>query len=385
MIIDNRRLHQSDHYYWLTALIAARGGQTYTCRVIAALIFGIGVIPSAVVGTYSGPHAVRDRILAIAITVCCAAMASLWLRARWPSRGQSQLCVVVGTLCVAVACLIVADPAFGLLGATSFGALGAFIAFFHTGKLLAFTWTVGACVLITLAVRLAPISTPLAIASVVLVALVSVFAAFACRMVIRLLDTETVYGEIEPLTGLLNKDAFYDKVATLIGARSRDDDQYLVVAVLNLDSYSLLVDMAGGANGDRARVEVGQRLRETVRRGALVAHVGDTDFMIAELFTTPDPSALIDRALSAISTTPLRMTASIGVVTTPLRPLVSYPPHEVLDEVLGIATTAMHDARKEGGNRAKYVLRPDLRIFDETDDFDDGFGEAGNSGWPTND
>jgi diguanylate cyclase (GGDEF)-like protein len=369
MIMDRRRLHQSDHYYWLTALIAARGGQTTTCRVIAALIFGVGIIPSAVVGTYSGPDAARDRILAIAITLCCAALASLWLRARWPSRVQSQLCVVLGTVCVAVACLIVGDPAFGLLGATSFGALAAFVAFFHTARLLAFTWLVGACVLVTLAVQLAATSTSLAIASVALVALVNAFAVFACRMVIRLLDTETMYGEIEPLTGLLNRDAFYHKVATLIGARSRDDDQFLVVAVLSLDSYSLLVGMAGGANGDRARVEVGQRLRETVRQGALVAHVGDTEFMIVDVFTSPDPSALVERALGAVSTTPPRMTASIGVVTTPLRPLVPHPPHDVLDEILAIATTAMHDARRDGGNRARYVLRPDLRIFDDTDDF----------------
>lgn len=382
--MDRRRLHQSDHYYWLTALIAARGGQTITCSVIAALIFGVGIIPSAVIFTYSGPHAVRDRIVAIAITVCCAAMAALWLRARWPSRRQSQLCAVVGTLCVAAACLIVDDPAFGLLGATSFGALAAFIAFFHTARLLAFTWLVGAGVLGALALRLAETSTAMAIASVVLIALVNVFAAFACRMVIRLLDAEAMYGEIEPLTGLLNREAFYDKVATLIGARSRDDDQYLVVAVLSLDSYSLLVGMGGGANGDRARVEVGQRLRETVRRGALLAHVGDTEFMITDVFTTPDPSALFERALGAITTTAVRMTASIGVVTTPLRPLVPHPPHDVLDEILDIATTAMYDARREGGNRAKYVVRPDLRIFDATDDFDDP-DSFGNGGRPVND
>ena len=91
--------------------------------------------------------------------------------------------------------------------------------------------------------------------------------------------------------------------------------------------------------------------------------------MIVDVFTSPDPSALVERALGAVSTTPPRMTASIGVVTTPLRPLVPHPPHDVLDEILGIATTAMHAARNDGGNRARYVLRPVLRIFDDTDDF----------------
>ncbi|CAN5386132.1 diguanylate cyclase [soil metagenome] len=367
---QRRRLRQADHYYWLTALIAARGAQTMTTRVIALLIFGLGLIPVTLLGTFDGPSAARDRFLAAAITVCCVAMAALWLRSRWPTRAQSRLCVVAGTVCLAVACLMEADPVIGLLGTTAFAVVAAFIAFFHTGRLLAFTWIVGAAVLAVLAIRLASINTALAVSSVILVALVNVFAAFSCRMVVRLIDHDTVYGEIEPLTGLLNRDAFYEKVATLIGARSRDDDRFLVVAVVNLDSFALLISVSGPASGDRARVEVGQQLRETVRRGALVAHLGDSEFVIAELFTSADPSALIERALGAITTTPLRMTASIGVVTTPLRPLASYPPHDVLDEVLSVATGAMDEARKAGGNQAHYVLRPVLSVFDGPDRLD---------------
>jgi diguanylate cyclase (GGDEF)-like protein len=366
-IAERGRTRPPDHYYFLTAMLAARGVQTRTSRVIAVLILGLGIIPVTLIGTLSGPDGLRDRLLAVATTVCCVAMGSLWLRRQWPTRAQSQACVVIGTLCIAVASLIVADPVIGLLGATSFAAPAAFIAFFHTGRLLAFTWTIGACVLAVLAVRIASINTALAISGVVLVALLNVFAAFACRMVIRLMDTETVYSEIEPLTGLLNRDAFYERVATLIGARSRDDDRYLAVAVLNLDGYSFLVGIAGAAAGNRARVEVGQQLRETVRRGTLVAHVSDSEFVIAELFTTPDPSALIDRALGAITTTPHRMTASVGVVTTPLRPLAPYSPYDVLDEVLDIATAAMYDARKAGGNQARYIRSPILSVFDEPD------------------
>jgi diguanylate cyclase (GGDEF)-like protein len=372
MIISQRqRLRQSDHYYWLTALIAARGAQTTTTRVIAVLILGLGLIPVTLIGTFHGPSALRHRLLAAAISLCCLAMGALWLRHRWPTRLQSQMCVVVGTVCIAVACVIETDPVIGLMGTTSFAVMAAFTAFFHTGRLLAFTWTVGAAVLLVLAVRLCAVNTALAISGVILVALVNVFAAFSCRMVVRLIDHDTVYGEIEPLTGLLNRDAFYEKVAMLIGARSRDDDRFLVVAVVNLDSFALLVSMSGAASGNRARVEVGQQLRETVRRGALVAHVGESEFLIAELFTGPDPSALIERALNAVTTTPCRMTASIGVVTTPLRPLTPYPPHDVLDEVLSIATGAMYEARKAGGNQAHYVLRPVLSVFDGPDYLDE--------------
>ena len=209
IIAQRRRLRESDHYYWLTALIAARGTQNITTCVIALLIFGLGLIPVTLIGTFGGPGGLRYRLLAVAIMVCCMTMAALWLRRRWPTRMQSQMCAVAGTVCIAVACLIEADPVIGLLGTTSFAVVAAFIAFFHTGRLLAFTWTVGAAVLAVLAVRMATINTALAVSSVILVALVNVFAAFSCRMVVRLIGHETVYGEIEPLTGLLNRDAFY--------------------------------------------------------------------------------------------------------------------------------------------------------------------------------
>ena len=33
-----------DHYYSLTAMLAARGAQTLTSRVIAAMLFGLGLL-----------------------------------------------------------------------------------------------------------------------------------------------------------------------------------------------------------------------------------------------------------------------------------------------------------------------------------------------------
>ena len=192
--------------------------------------------------------------------------------------------------------------------------------------------------------------------------MLNVFVAFTSRLVIRLIETEVRYGEIEPLTGLLNREAFFDRVATLIGARSRDDDRYLVVLVINLDSFSLLTGMTGAAGGNRARVAVGQGLRETVRRNTVLAHFGEAEFLVAELFTTPEPSALVDRVAGAVKSAPGKLTASIGVVSTPLRPLASLPPDDVTEELLTIASTAMYTARKAGGNQACIVLDPPLHL-----------------------
>jgi diguanylate cyclase (GGDEF)-like protein len=339
--------------------------QKSACRVVAAIILCLGAIPPTLMASSVGPQGLPNQALAVCVAICCLVMGALWLRQRWPTRTESQLCVVVGTVCIALASLIAADPVVGLLGSTTFVVVSVFTVVFHGGGLLAFSWSVGAATLGVLAVRLAGTDLALATCSVVLVALINVFVAFAGRMVLRLLDTDIPHGDLEPLTGLLNRDAFYDRVATVIGARSRREDRHLVVIVVSLDGFSLLTAMTGAAGAHRARVAIGQHLRETVRRDAIVAHAGDAEFLIAEPFTTPDPSALAERVRGCISTAPFRLTASIGVISSAMPPLANHPPPDVLDELLTLATSAMYEARRAGGNQYRLLLAPPLTVLDD--------------------
>ena len=119
-----------DHYYWLTAYLAARDMQTAACRVVATTIWCLGALPLTLMASPLGPHGLRNQALAIAVAVCCAVMGALWLRQRWPSKTQSQMCVIVGTVCIAVACLIEATPVIGFLGSTTFAVLSAFTVVF---------------------------------------------------------------------------------------------------------------------------------------------------------------------------------------------------------------------------------------------------------------
>ena len=134
--------------------------------------------------------------------------------------------------------------------------------------------------------------------------------------------------------------------------------------VANLDAFSVVTDMGDAAAPNRARVAVGQRLRETVRRDAVVAHVGDAEFLVADLFPRADPSPLAERVRGTITAAPLRLSASVGVVSTPLSPLVGVAPAELLDELLGIATAAMNEARRDGGNQVRQVMSPALGALD---------------------
>jgi hypothetical protein len=87
--------------------------------------------------------------------------------------------------------------------------------------------------------------------------------------------------------------------------------------------------------------------------------------LIADVFRAGDPSVLIERIRSALAAPPSRVRASIGTVSTPLQPLVSRPPHAVVDELLTIATTAMHEARRAGGDQHRLIVDPPLTVLDE--------------------
>ncbi|MGE2715679.1 diguanylate cyclase domain-containing protein [Mycolicibacterium litorale] len=346
---------QPEHFYWLTSFLAAREAQSATCRLIAMFVATLGLVPLAMQWSDAGPQTGPGRGLAAVVTLSCLAMAALWLRRRWPSRRQSGVFVVVTAVNIAAGCLIMSDPAAGLLLATGFAVLGAYVALFHTARYIVLVFVVAEFTAIVLAFRLAETADPIwAVTSLAIALTVTVAVPFACHLLLYAIDIDIDNADIDPLTGLLNREAFY-RAAGLVVARSRDDDQRLVLVVINLDNMRLLSETDGELACERARVSIGQTLRETTRRDAFVAHTGDDEYLIADTFPTPDSFPLVERVRTAIAATPPRVTASMGVVSTPMRGLGACPPSDLLDELITIATMAMYDARRAGGNQARYV------------------------------
>lgn len=367
-------VRSDDHYYWLTSYLAARQLQRTTCRITAATMLGLSLIPLLLILSDRGPTGTVNRSLAVAVSACCLVMAAIWLRPGWPSRLQSQLCVAVGSICVAVACLIEAHPALGMMGASAFIVLSAFTALFHHKRLLAFIWVVGATTLVALASRFVGVDPFVTISAVALFVLTNVFVVFVCRSVIGLIDRDFHYSELETLTGLLTRAAFTDRVATMVAARDRSDDRFVAVIVVSMDSFSLLTAMNGVAGANEARVAIGHRITETLRRDAVLAHVGESEYLVADTFTSADASVLTDRLQQVVITAPYRVSASIGAVTTPVAPLVGLPPHDAVEELIAIATTNMYAARRAGGQRTEATECPQLTSTDNADDLDlDGF------------
>jgi diguanylate cyclase (GGDEF)-like protein len=346
---------RDDHYYWLTALLATRGVQALTCRLLATATLGFGVMTVVMTASPLGPQG-RNEAVALGVGAVCLVLAIQWLRRRWPSKTRSGIYAVVFSLCISVSCLIQSQPFAGLLLCIAFVAPAGYIALFHTARLTLFNALVALATTVVLAVRAGALGYPLmAVCGATLVAVLYVVVPLVCHGLMQLLDVSVPNEEIDPLTGLLNRESFYQRTSELLSARGRLDDRYLIVALVTLDNFSLLTETNGQLAGDRARVAVAQTLRETTRGDAIVAQGGTAEYLIADTFSSADATPLIERVASAIATTPPRLTASIGVVSTPLRAWANFPPHDVVDELIGIADTAMGEARLAGGNQAHYT------------------------------
>ena len=83
----------------------------------------------------------------------------------------------------------------------------------------------------------------------------------------------------DPLTGLANRRAFFDRLdATL--ASSANDGTAVTVAIADVDSLKQLNDEHGHQAGDEGLIRIGETLVEGVRTSDLVARIGGDEFAV---------------------------------------------------------------------------------------------------------
>lgn len=351
-----------DQFYAFTTRLSAAGYQTLMMRVVGGCILALG-LPSLLAGLVPSVTPWPGfRLLYTGIAVACVLLAAPWFRYRWPTRRESTAVVLAGTFALAGGCLATTEATSGMLTAVAFSFVLGFAALFHGSRLLALVITVATASIGWTAIRIASgrdIATATAVTLPLV--LVCVVVTFACRTIATVSASDETGMDLDPVTGLLTRDSFYERAASLLGARNRGDDRYLVIAVITIDTLNAIAGVQGGRGSSRALVAAGQALRETVRRGAVLGHLDDTEFVIADTFTTSDPTPLGERIRGSIASTPIGITASTGVVSTALRPLDGRPPYEVLDEVIALAAGVMAEARAGGGNQVRYAFDADLR------------------------
>lgn len=349
-----------DHYYWMTSRLDSRGARIATSRFIAIWLIGGGLAPTLIMFGATNGSQWALRAASLAITIMSGLLGLLWVRGVWPTRRQSASFVVVGTALGVAVCLLMPHPLLGLMGAAVFSAVATYATVFHSRRLLIPVLAAAAAVIIVTGFRLGHTDPGVAAGLSITIALSIVFTAFVVRALIGLIDADMFTGAIEPTTGLLSRDGFDDGVAVTIAARGRTDDRYLVIVVVDLDSFAAVADLAGAGRARQLRVLVAQMLRDNARRDTVLAHTADSEFVLADVFNTPDPDPLCKRINAGVPAVARELTASVGAVVIPLMPLAALPPTELTTTLLAIAGRAMAVARGSGGNQHRIVYLPEL-------------------------
>jgi diguanylate cyclase (GGDEF)-like protein len=116
----------------------------------------------------------------------------------------------------------------------------------------------------------------------------------------------------DPLTGLLNHRAFYQRLEEE-AARGARAGRPVVVMMLDLDNFKALNDSHGHLAGDEALRRTGEALRSVCRSGDVAARLGGDEFALI-LPETADTTAAAERVLAAVHSI-ARVSASLGVAT----------------------------------------------------------------------
>ncbi|MGP0078555.1 GGDEF domain-containing protein [Mycobacterium sp.] len=343
---------ESDHFDWLTLYLNTRGIRVIWRAMIAAAIAFIAVVPVVVLIRPTLPHYPAAVVVA-PVTSGVGMMVAVFLLIRWPTRGQSVLFSLTGSVCIAAACLVQGDPRAGLLGCSAFAVLGGYIAFFHTAREMMINLAIAITTAAVLSARLIrDYDTVLACCAFLLVLVLNVALPFAVHWLVHALGSDLRHSSRDTLTGLLIRRAFYQSAYALL-LRRREGPSYLGVAMIDLDNFKRLNDTHGHSTGDKALVAVGGALRLACPRTSMIARFGGEEFVVADAYHNDDLHDIAEQLRRAIAAIPYPITASIGIASAPLAASFDPAERELIDDLVNLADTAMYAAKHAGGNQVR--------------------------------
>jgi diguanylate cyclase (GGDEF)-like protein len=152
---------------------------------------------------------------------------------------------------------------------------------------------------------------------------------------------------VDPLTGMLNRNALVTRVAEL-AQQSEVTREPVALIVGDLDRFKLINDGHGHAVGDAVLKDVAYRLRKQLRAYDLAYRLGGEEFLVVLPGASPEHAATVAEDLrAAIEREPvagLRVTISFGVAG-------SQPGEFDYESVFAAADLALYEAKHGGRNR----------------------------------
>jgi diguanylate cyclase len=345
---------QPDHFDWFVGYLRARKMVGLSRFLIVGIDLFLVAIAVLVMLSAGGPHEGWPRLLGWVAIAGAAGCAALWA-VRLPTKRQSIAFILTLNLCFAVFCQVQLDQGVGLVACAAFAVTGAYIACFHSAGYLAYNFAVATYLGVLQTFRSVRVDDPaLAIAGLLLVLVLNIAVPFCIQGVIYVLGVDLLRADRDPLTGLLNRRAFFAGVKKLLVA-PHPVPCHLTVSMIDLDRFKQLNDSLGHVVGDEALVAVGRTLREVSHDGATIGRVGGEEFLVAALLDTDASAALSHQWCDTIRDLPFPITASIGTATARVDHLTAEQQAELVHRLHTQADRAMYEAKRAGGDQIRHA------------------------------
>jgi len=154
------------------------------------------------------------------------------------------------------------------------------------------------------------------------------------------LELEWRYARVDPLTGALNRKAFFEAVDGEVGRAG-----ITVLVYADVDGLKRLNDRLGHEAGDAALFDFAGRVRKAIRKEDVFARMGGDEFVILMKVRDTMSAEIVARRLdTALNLNPLegeaKLKCSLGVLVLPKG-------SRSIDLELKQADTLMYHAKKE--------------------------------------
>ena len=169
------------------------------------------------------------------------------------------------------------------------------------------------------------------------------------------LEREKRLARRDPLTGMANRQAFYEMSEREIH-RARRENKPLSLGYIDLDNFKYINDTWGHKGGDDLLCEVGKILQKNIRSSDIAARLGGDEFVIL-IPQTDDKTAqgimerLNDLLLEKMKECNWPVTFSIGLVTY-------LTPPKRISEIILKGDNLMYEVKAQGKNNIRHLIIP---------------------------
>jgi len=153
------------------------------------------------------------------------------------------------------------------------------------------------------------------------------------------------------LTGLPNRSLLYDRLGLAI-TQSRRRSSQVALLFLDLDGFKKVNDSFGHGLGDHVLVELGRRLRSSVRAGDTVARFGGDEFVVLldSVMGAADAQRVAAKVLNAVQA-PYRLDGREAAIAVSVGVSVFPDDGDSSDALLRSADAAMYRAKQQAATK----------------------------------